>query len=68
MWRVNKIGIDQVWYSEETINKIKDACIEEIHKYITYPDGRGGMTLEYTGAVDFAKRIMEIIKKEEGEC
>lgn len=26
MWRVNKIGKEQIWYEAELINKIKEIC------------------------------------------
>jgi hypothetical protein len=66
MWvTTNYKGERQVWYSENVIQEIKNICAEEACKHITYPDGRGGMTLEYTGAVDFAAKIIEIINKEE---
>jgi hypothetical protein len=66
MWvTTNYKGERQVWYSEDLIKKIINACVDETHKYITYPDKSGGMTLEYTGAVDFASKILSIIKEEE---
>ena len=28
MWKVNKIGIEQIWYSSDVIDKIKSVCRE----------------------------------------
>lgn len=51
MWRVNKIGKEQVWYEGELIEKIKKEC------QTTYDNNDKFYNL--------AQRILELIKEKE---
>ena len=65
MWRVNKIGKEQVWYEESLINKIKTECQEAIDTYDReqfYEDDCD----EFMGESLMAQRILDLIEENEG--
>jgi hypothetical protein len=64
MWRVNKIGKEQVWYEAELIEKIKAECQEAIDAYDKeqfYEDDCD----KFMGESFMAQRILELIKEKE---
>ena len=51
MWRVNKIGQEQIWYEAELIEKIKNIC-------------KVNMLCE--GGCPYLQDILDLIKENEG--
>ena len=64
MWRVNKIGKEQVWYSSDLIEKIKAECQEAIDTYNKeqfYEDDCD----KFLGESFMAQRILDLISEVE---
>lgn len=64
MWRVNKIGKEQVWYEGELIDKIKKECQEVIDTYDKeqfYEDDCD----KFMGESFMAQRILDLIQESE---
>lgn len=64
MWRVNKIGKEQVWYSSDLIEKIKKECQEAIDTYDKeqfYEDDCD----KFLGESFMAQRILDLISEVE---
>ena len=66
MWRVNRIGQEQIWYEKELIDSIKQECQEAINTYDReefYEDDAD----TFMGESTMAQRILDLIKSYEGE-
>lgn len=61
MWRVNRIGKEQVWYEGELIELIKQVCEETIKS--NNPDC--GTNLYAMGRCITAENILDLIKEKE---
>ena len=55
IWKVNKIGIEQVWYPKELIDKIKEIAEDIVDKDC------------YENSDAKAQHILDIIKEAENE-
>lgn len=64
MWRVNKIGKEQVWYSSDLIEKIKKECQEAIDTYDKEQFYEDDCDI-FKGEAIMANRILELIKEKE---
>ena len=61
MWRVNRIGMEQVWYESELIKKIREECSEAVRTYEQeefYEDDCD----RFMGESCIAQRVLEIIE------
>lgn len=68
MWKVNKIGIEQVWYSKEeyyklvdALKKIQDCATTEMVEISTRADYDGFLALQGISA-----KVKQILKDVEG--
>lgn len=62
MWRVNKIGKEQVWYEAELIEKIKAECQEAIDTYDKEQFYEDDCDI-FEGEAIMANRIMQLIQE-----
>lgn len=69
MWKVNKIGIDQIWYSADEYNKLVDA-LKKIQDCATTEMVEISTRTDYNGLIalkGISAKVTQVLKEVEGE-